>query len=322
MKKQWNFDFVKNSKVFAVISVCILVVGLIFSFIFPVDLDISFKGGTQIRFSYVGDLDKDALQSLMEEELGHEVDMSDATTYDGERELNTVTFYLTENLDSSVTDSAEKAAVEQYADFELTKISTNSLSPTMGNLFFVKCLVAVALAAVLLLIYVGFRFRKIGGLSAGVFGILALLHDMLIAYLAFVIFRIPLNDNFVAVMLTILGYSLNDTIVIFDRVRENRRLCDPKTPIAEIVNLSIRQSFMRTLNTALATFVAIFTVMVLALANGMDSITSFALPMTFGVVSGFYSTVFLCTPLWSKWAEHKEKREKSKKAAKKATAKK
>ena len=267
-------------------------------------------------------MDKDALQSLMEEELGHEVDMSDATTYDGERELNTVTFYLTENLDSSVTDSAEKAAVEQYADFELTKISTNSLSPTMGNLFFVKCLVAVALAAVLLLIYVGFRFRKIGGLSAGVFGILALLHDMLIAYLAFVIFRIPLNDNFVAVMLTILGYSLNDTIVIFDRIRENRRLSDPKTPIAEVVNLSVRQSFMRTLNTALATFAAIFTVMVLALANGMESITSFALPMTFGVVSGFYSSVFLFTPLWSKWAEHKEKREKSKKAAKKATAKK
>ena len=251
MKKQWDFDFVKNSKIFGIISACILGIGLIFSFIFPVDLDISFKGGTQIRFSYVGDLDKDALQSLMEEELGHEVDMSDATTYDGERELNTVTFYLTENLDSSVTDSAEKAAVEQYEDFELTKISTNSLSPTMGNLFFVKCLVAVALAAVLLLIYVGFRFRKIGGLSAGVFGILALLHDMLIAYLAFVIFRIPLNDNFVAVMLTILGYSLNDTIVIFDRIRENRRLSDPKTPIAEVANLSVRQSFMRTLNTCL-----------------------------------------------------------------------
>lgn len=317
MKKSLNIDFVKHSKILAIISACILVVGLIFSVIFPVDLDISFKGGTQVKFSYVGDLDKDALKDMVEEQLGESVEMKDATTYDGEKELNTATFYLTKSLDSEQTDAMEKAVIEQYKDFELTHVSTNSLSPTMGNLFFAKCLVAVALAAILLLIYVAIRFRKIGGLSAGVFAICALLHDMLIGYLAFVVFRIPLNDNFVAVMLSILGYSLNDTIVIFDRVRENRRLSDGKATIGEIVNKSVNQSFIRTLNTSITTVLAIGTVTVLAFINGMDAIISFALPMTLGILSGFYSSVFLCTPLWSKWIEHKEKKEAAKKLSKK-----
>lgn len=321
MKKPLNIDFVKNSKTLAIISACILVVGLIFSFIFPVDLDISFKGGTQVKFSYTGDLDKAGLKETVEEMLGKKVEMKDAYTYDGSEKLSTATFYLTENLDSEITDKMEKTVIEKYKDFELTHISTNSLSPTMGRMFFIKCLVAVGLAALLLLIYVAFRFRKIGGLSAGLFGIFALINDMLIAYLAFVVFRIPLNDNFVAVMLSVLGYSLNDTIVIFDRVRENRRLSDEKTPISDIVNKSVNQSFVRTMNTSITTVLAIGTVTVLAFATGMDAIISFALPMTFGVLSGFYSSVFLCTPLWGKWVEHKEKREAEKKALKKGKKK-
>ena len=151
---------------------------------------------------------------------------------------------------------------------------------------------------------------------------MALVHDMLIAYLAFVVFRIPLNDNFVAVMLSVLGYSLNDTIVIFDRVRENRRLSDAKTPIAEIVNKSVNQSFVRTMNTSITTVLAIGTVTVLALINGMDAIVSFALPMTIGVLSGFYSSVFLCTPLWCRWVEHKQKKLEAKKATAKGNKKK
>lgn len=174
---------------------------------------------------------------------------------------------------------------------------------------------AIALAAIFLVIYVALRFRRIGGLSAGVMALLALFNDLLVAYFAFVIFRIPLDDNFVAVVLTILGYSLNDTIVIYDRIRENRRIMDKKTPIAEIVNVSLNQSFVRTLNTAICTFIAVATVAVLALATSMESIVSFAVPMMFGVISGFYTSVFLCSPLWVAWVEHKEKKETARKNA-------
>ncbi|MGI6265060.1 MAG: protein translocase subunit SecF [Acutalibacteraceae bacterium] len=311
LKKTPSIRFTDHVKLLAIISACIIVAGLLFSVVFGVDLDISFKGGTQIKFSYVDDkdaFDTEGLKAMVDEALGVKTEAADATTYDGERQLQTVTFYTTESIDSEKTDAVEKAAAEKYADFELAHVSTNSLSPTMGHKFLLKCVVAVALAAILLLVYVAFRFRKIGGLSAGVFAIMALAHDMLIAYLAFVVFRIPLNDNFVAVMLSLLGYSLNDTIVIFDRVRENRRLDGGKTPIAAIVNKSVNQSFIRTLNTSITTVLAIGTVTVLAFINGMDAIISFALPMTLGVVSGFYSSVFLCTPLWSKWIEHKEKK--------------
>ena len=167
---------------------------------------------------------------------------------------------------------------------------------------------AIALASIFLVIYVGLRFRKIGGVSAGIMALLALLHDILIAYFIFVIFRIPLNDNFVAVVLTILGYSLNDTIVIYDRIRENRVKMDKKASIGEVVNVSLRQSFGRTLNTSICTFVAIGTVAIIALALSMDSIVSFALPMSFGVISGFYSSTFLCTPVWALWVEHSQRR--------------
>jgi preprotein translocase subunit SecF len=193
-------------------------------------------------------------------------------------------------------------------DNKVEQFSSNTLQASMGKRFFAKCLVAVGLAAVLLLIYVGWRFRKIGGLSAGLFALLALVHDLLIVYFTFVIFRIPLNDNFVAVMLTILGYSLNDTIVIYDRIRENRRKLDPKTPVFDIVNLSLNQSFVRTRNTSITTGIAVATIAVVALVLRMDAIISFALPMLLGVLSGFYSSVCLSSPLWAGWVGFKEKR--------------
>ena len=109
MKK--TIDFVKYGKRLGIISACVLIVGLLFSVIFPVDLDISFKGGTQVKFSYVGDINKTELKQQVEEQLGEKVEMKDATTYDGEKQLNTATFYLTKNLDSEKTDKMEKAVI-------------------------------------------------------------------------------------------------------------------------------------------------------------------------------------------------------------------
>ena len=175
---------------------------------------------------------------------------------------------------------------------------------------------AIGLASLFLVIYVAFRFRKIGGISAGVMALVALLHDVLIAYFTFVVFRIPLDDNFVAVVLSILGYSLNATIVIYDRVRENRKIMSSDCTVGEIVNRSINQSFTRTLNTSLCTFAAIAVVAVLALVYQLDSLVSFALPMMIGVVSGFYSSTFIAAPLWVLWKEYREKNGKAEKGKK------
>lgn len=149
-----------------------------------------------------------------------------------------------------------KALQETFPDNNIQQSDTTSVNPTMGREFFLKCMVAVALASILMVVYVALRFKKIGGWSAGVTALVALLHDVVMVYLTFVIFRLPLDDNFIAVVLMILGYSLNDTIVIYDRIRENRKLQGPKADVGDLVNLSVNQCLKRTINTSISTLIA------------------------------------------------------------------
>ena len=164
----------------------------------------------------------------------------------------------------------------------------------------------MVLGGVFLTLYIGIRFRKIGGVSAGIFATFALIHDILIAYLAYVIFQIPLNDNFIAVVLTILGYSINGTIVVYDRIRENERKFGNNMTINEIVNTSVNQTFNRNVFTTLSTLIAVTCIAVVAKINGLDSIISFAFPMAIGLLSGFYSSVLLSSPLWAWWRSKKQ----------------
>ncbi len=301
-----QFDFVKHNKLFASISIGIIVVGILCALIFGVEMDISFTGGTLLKYSFTGEVNADKVKELGNATLGYPVDEVQIAD-------NVVTVTLSDRITLEAQDAMTEAMETTYKDQDILLVNANSLDPTMGKWFFIKCLVAVALASILLMVYVAFRFRKIGGWSAGVMALLALLNDLLVAFFAFVIFRIPLDDNFVAVLLSILGYSLNGTIVIYDRIRENRRMLDAKTPVADVVNLSVNQSFTRCFNTALCTFAAIAVVAVMALALHMDSIVSFAVPMMFGIISGFYTSTCLCSPVWVLWVEHAQKRAKLKK---------
>ena len=304
-----NFDFVGKRKICYIISAAIIVVGLIFNLIFGTKMDISFTGGTELPFSYTGEINEAAVKDIVLEEI------PDAQIEIGDGSIMITSPSSVENdAISAIEDALQK-------EFKSNNVNTSgdlrSLQASYGRTFFLKCMVAVALASALVVLYVGIRFRHIGGTSAAVVSLLALLHDILIAYFVFVIFRIPLNDNFVAVVLTILGYSLNDAIVIYDRIRENRRKLDKNTPISEVVNLSLNQSFTRTLNTSLCTLIAIGTVAVAAMIMGLTAVVSFALPMTVGVVAGFYSTTFLCTPAWAIGAERSTARKKAKSKSKK-----
>ena len=312
-----NFDFIKFRKTALIIAAAFFAVGLLFNIIFGVELDISFKGGTLLKYSYEGTLDKAAVEEFVTKQDG----FADATVdldESGENGFKSLSISLAEDIDSTVQTSFIGTLKKQFPNNGIKELQTNSLQASYGRAFFAKCLVAVALASLFLVIYVGFRFRRIGGISAGVMALLALLNDVLIAYFAFVVFRIPLNDNFVAVVLAILGYSLNGTLVIYDRIRENRSKMDKKCGIAEIVNVSLNQSFTRNVITSLCVFIAIGTVAVVALFTSLESIISFAIPMTFGVVAGFFSSTFLCTPVWALWVEHSEKRAALKGKTKKA----
>lgn len=318
MKKE--FDFIGHRRIFLFISLGIILAGIVCNIIFGIQLDISFKGGTLIKYSFEGELDENTVDAFVTDQLKRDVDIQFVSNEAGT--LDTFSVSLTEDIDLDTQEALTKALQKAYPDQQITRQQANSLSPTMGHMFLIKCLVAIALASVFLIIYVALRFRKIGGWSAAVMALLALFNDLLIAYFTFVVFRIPLNDNFVAVLLSILGYSLNDTIVIYDRIRENKQIMDSKTPISVLVNTSLNQSFGRTFNTSLCTLFAIGTVAVIALILRLDSIVSFAVPMMMGVISGFYTSTCLCSPVWVLWVEHKEKKQAEKKAAAKKGSKK
>ena len=208
--------------------------------------------------------------------------------------------------DSGVHEILEVALQKAFPKNKIAFAESNVIQSTIAKGFYAKSLVAVAISAVLVIVYVGFRFRKIGGISAAVFAWIALMHDVLIAFIVCVVFRLSIDTNFVAVVLTILGYSLNDTIIIYDRIRENRAK-DKNDSLAVVVNNSINQTFSRTMLTSITTFIAVVVVAIVAECFGLTTLRSFAIPMSVGIISGSYSSICLAGPLWVKWQEHREK---------------
>ena len=157
-------------------------------------------------------------------------------------------------LPTEQLDNLLAALNEQYPDNKFVQNEVSNVDATIGKEFLLKSVVALVAACVLILLYVAYRFRKIGGLKAGSTAIVALLHDMIVVFGVLVLLRIPLNGNFIADLLTILGYSINDTVVIYDRIRENSALYSKKQMgLAELVNLSVNQSFARSLMTSITT---------------------------------------------------------------------
>ena len=202
-----------------------------------------------------------------------------------------------------------------YADLTFTLLASNSVEATMGARFFQKCLVCMAITVVFLLVYITLRFRKIGGFAAGVTAIVALVHDVLIAFFLFVICGMSINDVFIAVILNILGYSLNSTIVIYDRVREIKRKLGPKVKYEDLMNLSLNQTLGRTLLTSLTTFLALVVVLIVAVLFNIDTVVTFALPMMAGVAAGCFSSQCIAPNLFAMWQVHKrEKLDEAKKA--------
>ena len=165
-------------------------------------------------------------------------------------------------------------------------------------------MVAVTITALLVVLYVGIRFKKIGGVSAALTALVALVFDVLVTFFICIIFRLQIDLNYVAVVLTILGYSLNDTIVVYDRVRENERLF-PDKEIGDLVNMSINKVLIRNIVTSVTTFLAVMTIVVVSELFGLSSLRTFAIPMAFGLISGGISSIFISGPLWVIWKRHK-----------------
>lgn len=308
---EFGKDFVANRKVFCIISAAVIVLTFICTFVLGVKVDIRFKGGSMLTYSYSGeitDADIDTAKSAIAA-LGDvpEVNITTGTSFTGGLNTMVVSFAADEKMDDDKLNEINDAVQNALPENDVQNIDTTNVSATSGTSFLISCLIAVGAAFILLTVYIAFRFQKIGGWKAGVIAILCLLHDVAITYAVFVFGRMSLDSNFMAVILTLLGYSINNTIIIYDRLRENRAKYGKKLTDAQLVNLSINQTLPRSIITTATTVAAMASVSIVCALMGVTSILSFSIPLAIGMLVGFYSSVCLAGPLWI-WAQERSKK--------------
>ena len=305
-KKQVNF--VGLRKKFLVFSSCLMAAIVLCAVVLGVHLDTEFTGGAMITLSYDGSFEMAQVQQTASDALentgltlqtGENVATGDQTLKISMPGTETVTTDQVEALLDSLN--------EIYPDNNFAQLSLSNVSAAMGTKFLQKSLVAVVFALVLILVYIALRFKNIGGLTGGMMAVLALVNDLMVVFGTFVLLRTPLDGNFIAAMLTILGYSINDTVVVYDRIRENRALMGKKASFEELVNRSVNQSARRTLITTITTVMALGVLCIVAKLYGLDSIFTFAFPLMMGMISGVYTSLCVSTSAWMLWSERSPK---------------
>lgn len=294
------YDFCSKKTMILVIAVCVilaLVAGII---IRGVNLAIEFKGGTMLTYSYTGDLDLNKIESETENIVGVPVTARAGESLDSNGWQVTLSFTSEDGLTADRQFELTESLTAVFPDNQLELFDSSDVSPSSGREFLLKCLLAMVIAAILIIIYIAIRFKKIGGWSAGICSIFALCHDLVTALAASILFGFEFNANIVAVILTILGYSINNTIVIYDRIRENRGLY-PKASLNELINMGCSQSLRRSIRTSITTIGTMIIVSIVVFISGYNSLLSFSVPLIFGLISGTYSSLFVAPVTWSWW---------------------
>ena len=313
-EKNW---FYRKKNIFFTISIILILITIISSIIFGVNLDIKFTGGSISTYSYDGDIDLEKFKTAVKESVNQEFTVRQTENILTNTKSIIISLASKNGISNELQNSLNSRLDKDFQENKIELINSDNVRADIGKEFFLKSIVAVIFAAIVMIMYISFRFKKISGWSAGVVAVIALIHDLIIVFGVFVIFKISINDNFIAVLLTILGYSINDTIVIYDRIRENKKLFGGKLNSKDLVNLSINQSLRRSITTTLTTVVAMFIVSIFATIYGLNSINSFAFPIIIGMISGVYSTIFIAGPLWVLWQDRYNKSSINKKNKKK-----
>ena len=288
-----GFSFTKHFKLFGIISLILISVGLV-SLILTLcgvqglfNFDIDFVGGTTFEFQLPVSVDKsvtDRAAELYRDAIGK---APSSVTSSGENGLRIKALELTDQEVESVRNAiAQEYSVDIEQGYQVERVSA-SVGKDLSRAAFLASLVAV----ILILVYIAFRFEFKSGLAA----VCALVHDLLVMLSFYVIFRVQLNMNFIAAALTIIGYSINATIVVFDRIRENVKRTGGHEDFAAVVDRSITQTLRRSIGTTITTMLPIIFLLLL----GVSSLRNFALPILVGVISGCYSSVCVAGPLWN-----------------------
>ncbi len=290
--------------IFLIISGAIFLIGIVGVIVKGVHLDTQFTGGAVLEYTIAGNVDTETVRSTVAEVTNRPITVQITKDTVTDSSSIIVTLAGTSGLNVAEQEKITGAVIGISDELDAALAQTYVVEPYIGAKALKNAILAVVLSIVFIIIYVWIRFS---GLATGITATLALVHDIITVFFAFIIFEIPLNDAFVAVMLTIIGYSINDTIVIFDRVRENRRK-NPKQNVTELMNESNTQTLHRSVNSSVTTTVCVLIMLAASIIFRIDSIMVFTLPMLFGLISGCYSSICVAGVLWAMWEKRKEKK--------------
>ncbi len=275
-------NIIKNRKYSYMISLAIILAGLIMFFINGLNYGIDFTGGTMIQLNIGSFVEVDEAREIMDT-FDDNASIIHAGS-DREELIIRSSMDLGNNEISNIVDEFVSRFNMDPENYQAQKFGA-----FMGKEIRDRAILSIGVAALLMLGYISFRFQ----FKFGVAAIVALIHDILIALSIYSLLRLPVNSSFIAAMLTIVGYSINDTIVIFDRIREELRLNQKKT-LEETIEDSVKLSLRRTINTTITTVIAVGALYVL----GVEDVKVLALPLLLGMLSGTYSSLFIATPVW------------------------
>lgn len=274
------FDFIGRRKYWYILSLLVIIPGIISLFTQGLNLGIDFTGGNLMEFRFQKDVTVDQIRNVLRD-FGLEKSPIQTS---GERGAIIRTRVLSEEENGKVI----AALREKLGGLEVLR--NEKVGPVIGKELTRNALLALGIASVLMLIYISVRFE----FKQGVAAVIALLHDALVTLGIFSLFQVEVDSSFVAAILTILGYSINDTIIIFDRIRENIRGPHKGEPLADVINASLIQTLARSINTVLA---VLFILLALYFFGGA-TIKTLILALLVGITSGAYSSIFVASPLW------------------------
>ncbi len=308
-----TIDFLGKRKIWFAVSLLVIVIGLGGLVVNKtqtgdiLNYSMEFKGGTSTNVTFNEDMSLEDISSKV-------VPVVENVTGDAQVQTQKVAgtnevIIKTKTLSVEERQNLDQAMVDNFG-VEAEKITAESISGAISKEMKQDAFIAVIIATICMLLYIWFRFKDIKFAGSAV---LALLHDVFVVLTFYSLLKWSVGSTFIACMLTIVGYSINATIVIFDRIRENLKV-NSKMELSEIVNLSITQTFTRSINTSLTTFIMVFVLFIL----GVSSIREFALPLMVGIVCGTYSSVCITGSLWYVMTIYKNKHMEEKKAAEKA----
>lgn len=271
--------FIAQRKIWYIISLLLFIPGIVSLFINGLNLGIDFTGGNLIQLKFEQNVNSQQIRSVLEEFdlAGSAVQESGNNSY----------LIRTKTISQQEENKIMDAFRGKLGKLEILR--NEKVGPVIGKELTLNAIYALIFASILMVIYITVRFEFLFGIAA----IVALLHDVFITIGVFSIFQIEVDSSFVAAILTIIGYSINDTIVIFDRIRENLRITK-KVPLDELIDNSIKQSMARSINTVLAVMFVLFALLLV----GGETTRIFSLALLVGVASGAYSSIFNASPIW------------------------